>query len=70
MSDNKHRVTVDRNICIGCSCCSNTCSNFTVKQVGDHFKSFPNEEHVYEDIDSHLEAEEGCPVNCIKVEKL
>lgn len=66
----KHQVTVDHNLCIGCYCCSTRCSNFEIRRVADAFKSHPLKEIVDDDIEAHKEAEAGCPVNCIKVTKL
>lgn len=65
-----HRVSVDHKLCIGCNCCSQSCTNFEVKRVGDNFKSFPKQEVITGDLDNHISAVEGCPVSCIKVEKV
>jgi len=61
---------VDKNICIGCKVCKETCpSVFSVK--GDpnfdmDFKSFTNDEIDQEPIaDKVQEAIDSCPVQCI-----
>ena len=64
------KAFVDREICIGCNVCTETCSQvFTVKESPEHkmdFKSFPNDSVDQEPIaDKVDEAISMCPVQCI-----
>lgn len=64
------KAFVDREICIGCSVCTETCSGvFTVREDTSHgndFKSFPDDTVDQEPIaDKVQEAIHSCPVQCI-----
>jgi len=70
-----YKVEVDKNTCIGCGACEATCpENFEVKEETSgefkgEIKAIPKKKVVLE-IGSNKEAEEVCPVDCIKVEKV
>jgi len=70
-----YKVEVDKNTCIGCGACEATCpENFEVKEEASgefkgEIKAIPKKKVVLE-IGSNKEAEEVCPVDCIKVEKV
>ncbi len=64
------KAFVDKNICIGCSVCSETCpSVFKVKEdseYGNDFKSFTDDSINQQPIESKVqEAIDSCPVQCI-----
>jgi len=64
------KAFVDRDICIGCSVCSETCpAVFQVKEDPTHgqdFKSFTNDSVDQEPIAGQVQAAiDSCPVQCI-----
>ena len=64
------KAFVDKNICIGCSVCSETCpSVFQVKEdseYGNDFKSFTDDYVDQQPIETKVqEAIDSCPVQCI-----
>lgn len=64
------KAFVDRNICIGCSVCSNVCPDvFTVKedpQNNNAYKSFPDDNVEQAPITEAVDKAIGmCPVQCI-----
>jgi len=62
----KYRVTVDREICIGCGACVGICpENFEMEDG----KSKPKKK-VVEKLSCNQEAADNCPVSCIRVEKI
>ena len=70
-----YKVTVDKGICIGCNACEASCpDNFEVKEENDgefkgELKATPKKE-IVEELGENKEAEEVCPVDCIKVEEV
>lgn len=68
------KASVDRDICIGCSVCSETCpSVFKVSEDnsrGNDFKSFTNDVVDQQPIaDKVQQAIDSCPVQCISWQK-
>ncbi|HIK02506.1 TPA: ferredoxin [archaeon] len=66
----EQKAFVDRNICIGCSVCSNECPDvFTVTEDpanGNSHKSFPNDSVEQKPIEVKVQkAIDMCPVQCI-----
>ena len=69
-----YRVEVDKATCIGCGACEATCpENFEVKEeTSGEFKGEIKaiaKNKIVKDIGNNKEAEEVCPVDCIKVEE-
>jgi ferredoxin len=63
----KYKVEVDTNTCIGCRACTVICDNFVPN--GDKVKVV-NSTIEQADLKLNKEAEEGCPVQAIKITKL
>lgn len=63
----KYKVELDEKTCIGCMACTVACENFVPS--GDKAKVV-NETIEQTDFKSNSEAEEGCPVQAIKITKL
>lgn len=63
----KHKITVDKEACIGCGACTTVDENFEMIDG----KSKPKKE-VIEDAElaKAKEAEEVCPVDAIKIEEV
>ena len=57
------KIELDQDICIGCCACEATCEE-TFGMEGD--KAFVKKDHI-DEMGTEKEAEEGCPVDCIKV---
>jgi ferredoxin len=58
-----YKISVDREKCIGCGACTNTCDNFELKNG----KSNPKQTEVQE-IGCNKAAENVCPVKAISIE--
>ncbi len=58
-----HKISVDKNKCIGCGACFATCPNSFKMKNG---KAFVTKAKV-EKLTCEKEAETGCPVSAIKV---
>ncbi|MGV8141926.1 MAG: ferredoxin [Candidatus Woesearchaeota archaeon] len=63
----KYKVEVDTDACIGCRACTVICDNFVPN--GDKVKVV-NSTIEQADFKLNKEAEEGCPVQAIKITKL
>jgi len=58
-----HKITVDRDKCIGCGACAATCpGSFELKDG----KAFPRKPEV-EELTCEKDAETGCPVGAISI---
>lgn len=60
------KITQDREKCIGCGSCAAVCDNWEMRDDG---KAYPKKTEV-EEVGCNKEAEEICPVGCIKVEEV
>lgn len=61
------KAYVDRDICIGCEACSETCPE--VFSMDDEGISVPIKEDIPEDLlESAQDANEGCPVTAISID--
>ncbi|HIE41476.1 MAG TPA: ferredoxin [Candidatus Aenigmarchaeota archaeon] len=60
------KIIQDREKCIGCGSCVAVCNNW---EMGEDGKAHPKKIEV-EEIDCNKEAEEICPVQCIKIEEI
>lgn len=58
-----HKITVDKNKCIGCGACVATCPKSFRMENG---KATPKGANV-EEITCEKDAEKGCPVDAIKI---
>ncbi|MFA4960193.1 MAG: ferredoxin [Candidatus Pacearchaeota archaeon] len=58
-----HKISVDKNKCIGCGACAAICSNFKIING----KSLPKKP-IVEKLTCEEDARDGCPVNAIKIE--
>ena len=65
------KVSVDKNICIGCGFCAANCEEvFTIEDDGLATAKESNLEEVSEEVKENvLDIKEGCPVGAIKVEE-
>jgi ferredoxin len=63
----KYKVELDANTCIGCKACTVGCDNFV--SAGDKVKVVHSTIE-QADFKVNKEAEEGCPVQAIKITKL
>ncbi|MAG19963.1 ferredoxin [archaeon] len=64
------KITIDQEKCIGCGACEAVCSeNFELKEINNAFKAFVKKEQVEEE-SCNKEAQDSCPVNCIKIENV
>jgi ferredoxin len=63
----KYKVELDENTCIGCRACTVVCDNFVPK--GDKAKVV-NATIEQADLKVNKEAEDGCPVQAIKITKI
>jgi len=62
----KFKIEIDQNRCIGCGSCAAVCpSNYEI--IGGKAKA---KKKVVEDIGCNKEAENVCPVSCIRVTKV
>jgi len=62
----KYKITQDHDACIGCGTCVSLCSKNWA--MGEDGKAHPKETEV-DNLGCNQEAEENCPVQCIKVEE-
>jgi ferredoxin len=58
-----HKISVDKEKCIGCGACVAVCSNFNLSNG----KAIPKKAEVQE-LTCEEEARDGCPVGAIKIE--
>ena len=59
----KHKITIDQDKCIGCGACAATCpKSFDMKDG----KAYAKKKEV-DKITCEKDAEEGCPVDAIKI---
>jgi len=64
-----YKITLDKDKCIGCGACAAQCpENFEIKNDGDN-KAVVKKAKV-EDLGCNKDAEEVCPVDAIKIEKV
>lgn len=62
----KYKITQDLEACIGCGTCVSLCpSNW---RIGEDGKAHPKKEKI-DDLGCNQEAEENCPVQCIKIKR-
>lgn len=71
----KYKITHDRNACIGCAACASVCPKYwSMSEDGKSKLKDAKKEGDLEvleldvDFDCNKQAEESCPVNCIKIE--
>ncbi|MCX6811288.1 MAG: ferredoxin [Candidatus Berkelbacteria bacterium] len=62
----KYKIIQDHDACIGCGTCVSLCSKNW--EMGEDGKAHPKETEI-SDIGCNQEAQENCPVQCIKVEE-
>jgi ferredoxin len=60
------KIIQDHEKCIGCGSCVAVCDNW---EMGDDGKAKPKKTEV-EEVGCNKEAEEICPVECIKIEEI
>ena len=65
------KVTVDKNVCIGCGFCAANCEEiFTIEEDGlANVKDNNLDEMKEETKENVLDIKEGCPVGAIKLEE-
>jgi ferredoxin len=63
----KYKVELDADTCIGCRACTVVCENFVPK---DDKAKVVNAIIEQADLKANKEAEEGCPVQAIKITKI
>ena len=64
-----YKITVDKTKCIGCGACVAQCpENFEIKNDGEN-KAYVKKAKVNE-LSCNKDAEEVCPVDAIKIEKI
>lgn len=61
----KHKITIDKEKCIGCGACAAQCDNFEMD--GDKAKAKKTE---VSDIGCNQDAVDACPVEAIKITKM
>lgn len=60
----KYKIKQDADICIGCGTCVSLCPENW--EIGDDSKAHPKKTEI-DDLGCNQEAEENCPVQCIKI---
>jgi len=64
-----YKITVDKTKCIGCGACVAQCpENFEIKNDGEN-KAYVKKAKISE-LGCNKDAEEVCPVDAIKIEKI
>ncbi len=58
-----YKIEINREMCIGCGACTNTCDNF---ELGNDGKARVKKEKI-DLIGCNKDAADGCPVQCIKI---
>jgi len=64
----KFKIEFKKADCIGCGACTSICDNWELVE-GDEYKARPKKTEL-DDIGCNKEAEDVCPVNCIKVKEV
>jgi len=64
----KFTISVDKDTCIGCEACTSTSTNFKMTEDDDP-KAIPITPEVDELKLNEKDAQEVCPVDCIKIEE-
>ena len=62
----KFKIVHDRDKCIGCGACAGICPDNW--EMADDGKSKPKNTEL-DSLDCNQDAEDACPVNCIKIKK-
>ncbi len=68
------KVTIDRDACIACGMCYNTCPEVYqddgsgTAQIIEEYRETPSEGYVPDDIDCTQDGADSCPVDAIKLE--
>ena len=65
----KYKITQERDKCIGCGACVAACADNWI--MGDDNKSSPKKTEIGDaEFECNKKAVDGCPVQCIKIEKI
>lgn len=63
----KYKISQDQGVCIGCGTCVSLCPENW--KIGENGKAYQIKKEV-SDLGCNKEAEENCPVQSIKIEKI